>query len=87
MSAVGAMLTGMMGASCAVAALFFFKFWRKTHDTLFLMFAGAFLLMACHWVARGVAHVATEAEPYFYLVRLAAFVLILLAILQKNRRR
>ena len=80
----------MLGAivmACVVAALFFLRFWRKTRDRLFALFAAAFTLLAINWVA--LAFTARD-EPFrvaLYGVRLIAFVVILLAIVDKNRGR
>ena len=70
-----------------VSGLFFFRFWRQSRDRLFLIFAMAFLVMAVERVI--LARTAPQAEyyAYVYLVRLAAFVLIILAIIDKNRAR
>ena len=65
----------------AVAALFFVRFWRESHDRLFLLFAVAFLLLG---VDRVVAS-ATSVGDAVYLIRLIAFVVIVLAVLDKNR--
>ena len=78
-------LTGALAAACAVAGLFFLRFWRDTRDRLFLLFACAFWLMA---VNRGF-HVPWQDEATgraaIYLVRFAAFALIAVAIVDKNR--
>ena len=35
-------LLGMIVMACDAAGLFFLRFWKKTHDRLFAMFAVAF---------------------------------------------
>ena len=87
MTRTGLLLSGMMVVSTAVAALFFLRSWRRTGDRLFLIFAGGFVVMSAHWLIRGLIPLPSEAQPYFYLVRLAAFLLILVAIFDKNRRK
>jgi len=74
-----------------VAALFFLKFWRNRRDRLFAWFAAAFTILACQRLALGVlnpqnANHFEEDHPGFYVIRLCAFVLILIAIMDKNRR-
>jgi hypothetical protein len=79
----------MLGAivmASVVAGLFFLRFWRRTRDRLFLMFAAAFWLMAVNWAALAFTQ-ADEIRTAFYVVRLVAFVLILVAIIDKNRSR
>lgn len=70
----------------AVAGLFFLRFWRETRDRLFLAFAVAFWVLGGQRMALiAVPEPAAETVTSLYLIRLAAFVLILLAILDKNR--
>lgn len=79
------LLAGAITAAAAVAALYFLKFWRRSHDRLFALFAAAFALLAVNGIAVGLTHSGGEFEVAIYLVRLAAFVLILVAIIDKNR--
>lgn len=78
----------LQGATCAlsiVAALFFFRFWRDTRDAFFALFALAFALDAVvRFVLVDMAE--GEQEPLIYLGRLLTFLLIIVAILRKNRR-
>ncbi len=69
------MLVGMMMTSTAIAGLFFLKFWRRTHGRLFAMFATVFWMLCLHWSSRAFITISTETQPYFYLVRLATFLL------------
>jgi hypothetical protein len=71
----------------AVAALIFLRFWRVSNERLFLYFALAFTSKAINWVGRSIADPALESRHYVYLFRLLAFVLIIIGILDKNRRR
>lgn len=73
----------MMGAF--VSGLFFLRFWRKTHDRLFAIFAAAFLLMALERVALAVRAQDGEHNVLLYLIRLSAFLMILYGIWDKNR--
>lgn len=80
-------LLGAIAMASLVAALFFFKFWRKTRDRFFLLFAAAFLLDAVNRTSIALlTDVSKEQEPIFYLVRLFSFALILGAIVDKNLR-
>lgn len=80
----GAMITGY-----AVAGLFFLRFWRHTRDRLFLIFSLAFWLLAIQRLGIAIATPGLEIEgrTQWYVVRLLAFVLILYAIIDKNRGR
>ena len=79
-------LGGAISMGFFMAGLFFLRFWRTTRDRLFLYFASAFFIFASERLVREVMRIDNEWAPYVYLVRLAAFVLILIAILDKNRR-
>ena len=80
-------IMGAMAMGCAVAGLFFLRFWRDTGDRLFAIFALAFWLFGVTRLA--LAYLPdpdkSEHEIYIYLVRLAAFALILIAVVDKNR--
>jgi hypothetical protein len=79
-------IAGMMVAGDLVAALFFLRFWRQSRDRLFGFFAAAFLLLAAQRTALALlAGAVTDPLP-FYVVRALAFILILVAIIDKNRR-
>lgn len=77
-------LAGMLAMGFAVAALFFLRFWRRTGDSLFLTFAAAFALLALQQGVMTALRIADEDRGLVYLLRLAAFVLIIVAILRKN---
>ncbi len=75
---------GLLVMACAIAGLFFLRFWRKTRDRLFAIFAAAFWLLGFNWLALAFTQ-QDEVRTILYCVRLLAFVLILIAILDKNR--
>ena len=79
-------LSGAICMSCVTIALFFLRFWKSTRDRLFLFFAAAFLILMIERFVREVMELKTEWAPFVYLFRLAAFVLIIVAIVDKNRR-
>jgi hypothetical protein len=70
-----------------ISALFFFRFWNKTRDRLFLMFAISFLLLGIERIIVSFASVMAEFQFYVYGIRLLAFSLLIWAILDKNRRK
>jgi len=77
--AAGALTLGWLAIG-----LFFLKFWRRTRDGLFLAFAFAFALLAANQAVPVLFGIPSEDQGYVYLLRLAAFVLIILAVLRKN---
>lgn len=86
MIAHAALIAGALAAGYAVAGLFFLRFWSRTGDRLFAMFAAAFWLLAVQRVATIVTFSWLEDSTWLYSLRLVAFVLILVAIIDKNRK-
>ncbi|HWU14838.1 MAG TPA: DUF5985 family protein [Caulobacter sp.] len=76
-------VSGALAMGYLVAATFFLRFWASSRDRLFLAFAGAFALMATAQIFT-LARIGREEDGHVYLPRLAAFVLIIVAILLKN---
>jgi uncharacterized membrane protein len=79
-------LSGAVAAAFVVAGLFFLRFWKRTRDILFLAFALAFWLLGLTQALLALTNIPVEERSWLYLLRLAAFSLILVAILYKNRR-
>jgi hypothetical protein len=77
-----------VGATAAwFNGLFFFRFWRESRDELFAFFGGAFWLLGLSWAFLSVFSPGEDARPYVYGLRLVAFLLIIVAIVRKNRRQ
>lgn len=79
--------SGMITAGELVAGLFFLKFWSRSRDTLFISFAVAFWILAINQLLLASGGVPREEQSWIYLLRLAAFTLIAVAIVQKNASR
>lgn len=77
-------LSGAIVMGFVLAGLFFLRFWKRTGDRLFLAFTLAFWLLGLAQALLAFAVVPVEERSWLYLLRLAAFVLILLAIWGKN---
>lgn len=81
-------LLNFLGGGTMVAlvgvAIFFLRYWRRTADRLFAFFSAAFLLLAIGQTV--VLYLGTEGDklPYAYWLRLAAFILIIIGVLEKN---
>jgi hypothetical protein len=80
-----AFVSGAIVMGYVVAGLFFLRFWRQTHDRLFLIFALAFLVLGVQRLALVLSGPPMEGRTELYLVRLFAFLMIMLAIIDKNR--
>ena len=78
--------SGAAAMGFGIAGLFFLRFWRRTGDRFFLAFAGAFWLMMLQ-AATALSDIPDESRSWTYLLRLAAFILIIIAIMLKNRRQ
>jgi uncharacterized membrane protein len=76
---------GVIGALCWVVGLYFLRFWKKTRDRFFGYFAAAFWLLGVGRLAMAVLGETNEAHRSIYLVRLVAYAVFLLAIVDKNR--
>ena len=78
-------ISGALMMTCIVTGLFFIRFWKKTYDRLFLIFSCAFFMLALERLVLGVIGTRNELTPEIYYIRLSAFVLMLIAIIDKNR--
>jgi hypothetical protein len=76
-------LSGIVTAGYLIAALFFLRFWWRTKDNLFAAFAVAFLLFAAGQTG-SIFFGPHDDTTVVYLIRLAGFVLLLIAIAGKN---
>jgi hypothetical protein len=70
-----------------VISLFFLNFWRRVCDRFFLFFSLAFFLLAVNWLILVLAGEASDIRSYGYLTRLTAFLLIIVAVVDKNTSR
>jgi hypothetical protein len=81
MTAAMHFLSGALTMGYLVAALFFAKFWSESRDRLFGFFALTFALLA---VQRALLSLLEPAE-LLYGIRLVAFLILIVAIVEKNR--
>jgi Ca2+/Na+ antiporter len=84
---VSLFISGAIMMACWVVGLFFLRFWRKTADRLFAIFAVAFWMLAIERIVLVMLDKENEIYSFVFIIRFFAFVLILLAILDKNRSR
>jgi uncharacterized membrane protein HdeD (DUF308 family) len=87
---MGAMINGFLLGIIATASLtsgtFFLKFWRQTQDRLFLAFGVAFIIEGINRAAFLFLEAPNEGSVLLYSIRLASFLLVLIAIINKNLR-
>ncbi|HEX8276506.1 MAG TPA: DUF5985 family protein [Longimicrobiaceae bacterium] len=82
---MSALISGAMAMAYLVSGLFFLRFWKDTRDRLFLIFAVAFGLLAVQRTLLTALAEQPDAHLPLYGVRLLAFLLIIAAIVDKNR--
>ena len=80
-----ALISGAVCALAAVAALALFRSYRRLGDRFFAYFAAAFGLFGLSQLFLGIRNVPEGNYPLAYVPRLIVFVLILIAIVEKNR--
>lgn len=80
------LLDGGKVALSLVVALAFVKLGRRAGDRLYHGFALAFVLLGVSWALIGMGAATGDASYVAFLPRLAAFVVIILAIVDKNHR-
>ena len=66
------------------SGLFFARFWVRSGDGFFLAFTAAFWLLALNQMLVAMVHQSEVNEVWLYLMRVAAFLLIAVAIVRKN---
>jgi hypothetical protein len=81
-----AFLNGAVAMASILSGTVFLAYWRDSRDRLFVHFAIAFWILALNWILVALIAPAAEQRHWFYVLRLFAFVLILVGIADKNRR-
>jgi hypothetical protein len=80
-------LLGIIVTASLVAGSYFLKFWIQTRDPLFLGFGAAFIIEGLNRTSFLFIGSPTGDNPVIYSIRLLSYLLILVAIAYKNRRR
>ncbi|HVS31085.1 MAG TPA: DUF5985 family protein [Thermoanaerobaculia bacterium] len=79
------MISGALAMGYLVAAMFFVRYWREARERLFAFFALAFLLLAAQRLL--LPFIADDQIELAYTVRVVAFLMIIVGIVDKNRRK
>ncbi|HEY5721534.1 MAG TPA: DUF5985 family protein [Allosphingosinicella sp.] len=79
-------LSGAATLGFVLCGLHFLGFWKRTRDSLFLAFAFAFWLLGLNQAILALADIPVEERSWVFLLRLTAFVLIIVAVVAKNRK-
>lgn len=81
-----AFLSGAIWICCWIAGLFFLRFWRTSRDRFFVFLTIAFGLLGFQWLSVGLFIWETNVRHEPFVLRVLAFLIILLGIVDKNRR-
>lgn len=79
-------LWGATAMGCWTAGFFFLRFWSRGRDRLFFIFALAFWMLALNWTVLAVVTGTAEVRSPAYVIRLIAFLLLIVGFVDKNRR-
>jgi len=80
-------LLGAIAMASLVAGLFFLRFWKDTKDRFFLFFSISFFVEGLNRFALAMVSDPNEDRSFFYFVRFLSFLLIVVAIVDKNMSR
>lgn len=78
-------LAGAVAMASWVAGLVFLRFYRRTDDRIFLFFAASFWLDAVGRTLEVAWRWSDDGSPVVYVLRVVAYGLIVIGILDKNR--
>jgi Family of unknown function (DUF5985) len=81
---LAAFVSGLITMGYLVIGGFFLRFWRRTRDRLFMIFGVAFWLLALNYIMFALSGDAAHETGWAFLIRLAAFCLIIFTIVAKN---
>lgn len=79
------LLMGAIGMAALVISMFFARYWQTTRDRLYLFFAASFAVQGLDRFILGLLSDGSEDQSLFYLLRLVAYLFIIVAIVDKNR--
>lgn len=80
---ISPVLSGAIMMGFFIIGLFFTRFWKQTSDLFFLVFSISFYLMGIERLMLAICY-DSESRPLLYILRLLAFVMIIIAVIYKN---
>ena len=87
MGDINVILWSMTAMASVGVAVFWVRFWRQTGDRFFAFMAVAFALFGANLTLLAALNPEHESRHLIYLLRLAAFLVIIIGIVDKNRAR
>jgi hypothetical protein len=79
-------ISGVIFMGYVVGGLFFFRFYHQTRDRLFMLFSVAFAILAIQRLTFLLIGDNNESDAVVLIMRLLAFLVIIAAIVDKNRK-
>ena len=86
MEAILQFLYGGLSVTCIAIGFFFLRYWYVQRDRFFICFMIAFWSFAASWGVHLVLATSSETGPNVYVFRVIGSLVIVLAIVDKNRR-
>lgn len=83
---VNSALQAGTGTACVIAGVSFLRLHHASRDRFFLFFCLSLSLLAAHWWVLAF-DAGPEKTHYLFATRALAFLLIIIAVIEKNRRR
>lgn len=77
---------GALSMGSTIVALLFVRYRSLSAERLFTYFAAAFAALALNWLLLAIIDPYVEHRHFAYVLRLAAFMLIIFGIVDKNVR-
>lgn len=77
-------ISGAFVMVCLAVALFYVRYWRRTHDRLFAILAVAFVMLSIERLVLGFVPTQMEGRHLIFLMRLAAYATIIFGVVDKN---
>lgn len=90
MTSIDLILSGAITLACTMTSLIFLNSWKITKDRFFLFFSSSFLLQGISALMKGLVEQSADINnenPLIYLLRLIGFILIIVAVTDKNWKR
>ena len=79
-------VSGALAMGYLVAGLIFFRFFWRSGDRLFIFFALSFELLAIQRLIFAMIGSTSEGNPEVLILRIISYLLIITAIVDKNRQ-
>ncbi len=79
-----AFVVGVIVTASFTCSLFFVRFWLRTRDLLFLAFELVFFTEGATRVILQFTVRPNESSPGFYVARMLAYLMLVVAIIRKN---